>query len=252
MTTLDRDASISAQPQRRAGVWVVQGTELEDRMGQIELTQLSAVTPARVYDRGERLFRPGDVSDGFFVMLSGRVKLAVPGHVTGERVLAFCGEGELFGCVTGEGGLHRSEAVSLVNDTQVMTVSHDQFYAVAQQVPGVAVAVSRVQARRVQALEEQLERTQLPVQARLAYTLLDLCARFGLPGSALGDGAVELHLEFHHDEFASMSGTTRARATQAMSAWRSMGLVSGTRGAYQVNVTGLQSLVELLEAEQLK
>lgn len=243
------DADPLTRSDRRAGVWVVPDARLDEVITPAELAQLRELAPARVYRRGERIFRQGEVFDGFFVIFSGRVKLAVPGGPAGERVLAFCGAGELFGCVTGAGGHHASEAVSLVDGSQVMTLTHAQFFEVARQVPGVAVAVSRVQARRVQALEEQLERAVLPVQARLAYTFLELTRRFGVD---TGTGMVELFLELQHDEFASLASTTRVRATQALSAWRSMGLVSGTRGAYRVNVPGLQSLLELLEAEQLK
>jgi CRP/FNR family transcriptional regulator, cyclic AMP receptor protein len=245
--------------QQRAGLWVVPDAQLDAFITPQEREQFAVIAPARTYDKGERLFRQGDICDGFFVVVAGRVKLSVPGSVGGERVLAFCGEGELFGCVTGEGGLHHSEAVAMADGTQVVAVTHTQYFRVAQQVPAVAVAITRVQAQRVQALEEQLERAQLPVQARLAHTLLDLTRRFGLNGGddvagagTAGDGLVELLLDFHHDEFASLAGTTRVRATQALSAWRSMDLVRGTRGAYTVNVPGLQALLELLEAEQFR
>ncbi len=234
-----RHASINAHLERSTEFWGVPDPSSDEFCSQQVLAQLVTVAPSREYRKGERIFRQGDVSDGFFVMLRGRVKLAVPGGTTGERVLAFCGEGKH----------HRSEAVSLVDGTQVMMVPHEQFHIIAREIPSLALEMSRVQSKRVQTLEENLERLQLPVQARLAYTLLGLTQRFG---QELAEGITELRLEFHQDEFASLAGTTRVRATQALSAWRSMGLVQGTRGAYHVNVPGLQALVELLEAEQVK
>ncbi|ULH18313.1 Crp/Fnr family transcriptional regulator (plasmid) [Deinococcus sp. KNUC1210] len=233
--------------QNTGNLWMVPDSNLLNLLSPGDLAQLTAMVFTRSYHKGEAVFRKGEVSDAFYVLLSGRVKLAVPGAL-GERVLAFCGTGELFGCVVGSGGHHPSEAVSLQDDTTVITVTHEQLHAVAQQIPAVAVAISQEQARRVLVLERQLERARLPVQARLAYVLLDLSQRFG---QKLAGGLVELHLDFRHEEFASMADTTRVRATQALSAWRSMELVRGTRGAYQIHVPGLQALLELLEAEQL-
>jgi CRP/FNR family cyclic AMP-dependent transcriptional regulator len=213
-----------------------------------ELAQLRDTAPTRSYRRGERVFRPGDPSDGFFVVDAGRVKLTVPGGAGGEQVLALYGAGEVFGCLTGEGGLHRTEVVSLIDDTRVVAVSHRQFDRIAQLLPSVALAVSQLQAQRVQALEKQLGQARLPVQARLAHVLLDLTQRFG---DATDSEFTVLRLDFHHEDLASLAGTTRVRATQALSAWRQLGLVTGTRGQYRVNTGGLQVLLEELEAQQV-
>ena len=47
--------------------------------------------------RGTTLFRPGDPSDGLYVLVSGRVKLALPGTDNAEKVVALIGPGRIFG-----------------------------------------------------------------------------------------------------------------------------------------------------------
>jgi CRP-like cAMP-binding protein len=47
--------------------------------------------------RGATLFSPGDPGDGLHVLVSGRVKLALPGTDDGEKVIALIGPGRIFG-----------------------------------------------------------------------------------------------------------------------------------------------------------
>lgn len=47
--------------------------------------------------RGATLFSPGDPGDGLHAVVSGRVKLAVPGSDSGEKVIALIGPGRTFG-----------------------------------------------------------------------------------------------------------------------------------------------------------
>ncbi len=96
----------------------------------------------------------------------------------------------------------------------------------------------------MQVLEEEAEFASLPVQARLARTLRDLAERLG---REVEPGVYDLELALRQDEIASLAGATRVSATQALSAWRSMGVVSGTRGAYRIDVNRLTTLMELLE-----
>jgi hypothetical protein len=52
------------------------------------------------------------------------------------------------------------------------------------------------------------------IWARLVYALLNMTRRFGLDlENGANSGLVELRLGFHREGFASLSGTTRVRAT---------------------------------------
>ena len=47
--------------------------------------------------RGTTLFRPGDPSDGLHAVVYGRVKLALPGNDSSEKVISLIGPGRTFG-----------------------------------------------------------------------------------------------------------------------------------------------------------
>lgn len=235
-------------PSLRGGVWVApkngrnRGGAIADVL---DLEFFGGRYLTRTFSRGERIFRAGDDADGFYLVSAGRLKLALPDPVRGERVVAVCGEGDLFKAAACGGALiHRAEAVSLQDETLIVSLSCTELQEVTKDVPSVALLLTRALAARVQVLEEEAEFASLPVQARLARTLLDLARRLG---DKTAPGIYDLELALRQDEIASLAGATRVSATQALTAWRSMGIVVGTRGSYRVDAVRLSALTELLE-----
>lgn len=240
-------ASVEANVHQRP--WSVPEGQLAPLAPLEDLRLLTEGAPVRTYGKSDYVYRHGDPTDGFYVVLSGRVKISVPG-VGEERLLDLAGKGDLFGVAAGGGRVTQpTEAVSLVAGTRVASVSCWRLREVARLAPNVVIAFSQVLSERVSILEAQLEQTRLPMQARLARTFISLSERFGRD---VGRGRYDVDLELRHEELASLASTTRASVTQAISAWRGMGLVGGTRGHYEVDVAGLRSLVELLEYEHLE
>lgn len=227
----------------RGGVWVAPSDDASHAT--FDLEALGGRYLTRVFNQGEHVFRPGDAADGFYLVLSGRLKLTLPDPVRGERLVAVCGEGDLFGTAAcGGAPMHRAEAVSLQAGTLVASLSCAELQEAAKDAPGVALLLVRALAARVQVLEEEAEFASLPAQARLARTLLDLSRRLG---REVMPGVYDLELALRQDEIASLAGATRVSATQALSAWRNMGMVMGTRGAYRVDAARLEALLGLLE-----
>lgn len=240
----------SSETALRGGMWVVPDAPFEAAAAEEELSILTRAIPPRAYAKGQRVHRLNDPADGFFIVLSGRVKIGVPGTSSGERVLAVCGPGDLFGTSRCMGEPeHLSEAISLTDGTSVVNVTCEKLREVVRAHPDVALKLTQALSTRIGALEEQVEHARLPVQARLARTLLSLAKRLG---TETAPDVFEVRLDLRHDEIASLAGAGRISVTQALSAWRAMGIVMGTRGTYQIDVARLDALTELLEFEHLK
>lgn len=69
--------------------------------------------------RGTMLFRPGDPSDGLHAVVCGRVKLALPGNDSSEKVISLIGPGGTFGQSAMFGEPHIVSAVTLTAATLV-------------------------------------------------------------------------------------------------------------------------------------
>ncbi len=235
----------TSSPALRGGVWVAPDSGALSDDPTLDLDFFDGRYLTRAFDRGDFVFRAGDSADGFYMALAGRIKLVLPDPVRGERVVAVCGEGDLFGAAAcGGAPVHRAEAVSLQEGTLVVSLSCAELQEATKGTPAVALLLTRALAARVQTLEEEAEFASLPVQARLARTLLDLAKRLG---QEVEPGVYDLELALRQNEIASLAGATRVSATQALSAWRDIGVVTGTRGSYRVDVARLESLLDLLE-----
>jgi CRP/FNR family transcriptional regulator, cyclic AMP receptor protein len=199
--------------------------------------------------RGQHVYRHGDATEGFFLLLEGRVKLSAP-TVSGERLLALCGPGDLFGLDRCAGlSNYPAEAVSQSTESHLLVVSCAALKTALHTEAALATRLVSLLSQRIGVLEEQVEQARLPAQARLARTMLSLTKRLGVE---IAPDRFELKLELRHDEIASLAGTGRISVTQALSGWRKIGIVQGTRGCYEVSLSRLIALSELLESQALE
>jgi CRP/FNR family transcriptional regulator, cyclic AMP receptor protein len=240
----------SSVPQKHdAGVWVVTDTNWSNTIQPDNMREMGAICPPRPYRKGELIYRPGDPAESLFIVLEGNVKLSMQGSTGRDRVVAVCGPDDFFGesFLTGN-SQQSSEAVCLADRTVVCPISRSQFLEVSQRVPGVALLFATVLVARVQRLELQLELMASPAQARLGRCLLLLTKRFG---TEIKPGILNLNIGLKHEDLASLAATTRVSATQAISVWRTQGLIEGTRGEYQIRMEAFETMIERLEQERL-
>lgn len=247
------DDAVKLELQRTVGTaatpraFVVPSSGVSDRLSDADVQVLSAVCPPRTYRRGDRVYHAGDPAGTLCVLLHGFVKLSAPARLGGERVLAVCGPDDFFGESFLAGDLTRgADAVSLEDGTVVCAVSRDAFVEVARRAPTAALAFTAAFAARAHVLQGRLDHLARGAQARLALTLLTLARRFGRPRE---DGWVRLELELRHEDLAGLANVSRVTATELLSRWRTLGLVVGTRGRYDVHLDGLENLCEDLEQE---
>lgn len=231
-------------------VWHLANTHFSAGLSRADMQHIGSVCPPRPYRKGERIYRQGEVSGTFYVLLAGHIKLTCLGHLGRERVMAICGPDDFFGeSFLTESPTTASDAVCLSDEALVCPISLAQFLEIVRARPEVAVLLAGILAARVQELQGRLAALGQPVQVRLAQVMFDLATRLG---QEVSPGVYELDAQLRHEEIASLAHASRVSATQAISAWRQQELVLGTRGQYRIDVAGLELLIERGQLEALE
>ena len=196
-------------------------------------TALPAAERAAVFNVVERheLLPPTDTDSptppaGLCVIASGEVRLlrAEPGTTDRRLVVAALGPGDVFGhdSLVADGASNVGDLVEAATPTVLHVVPRAALETVTTAAPSFATAVladasDRLREARMLAGESAL----LPVETRLARTLVRLGERFGRP-SLRGEQLLDTSLT--HADIASMIGSQRARVSSLLGALHKAGV----------------------------
>lgn len=189
---------------------------------------------ARLYERGEPVYRAGERADSVFVVVRGLVKLSRRHAGDRQVVLRVGRRGELFGVpakltyTNGSRPVRDHDAVPLT-DTIVRQVPHDRFIEIMQQDASLACMILGQLNAQLRDAEGRLgELMYDSVRERLTSTLLALSSEVG---RTLDDGDVLLDARLTHRDLAAIIGATRETVSAAIVRLRNEGWIgqSGRR-----------------------
>jgi CRP/FNR family transcriptional regulator, cyclic AMP receptor protein len=221
---------------------IAQNQQLLQFLAPEERNALERICPPRKFKKGQAIYRYQDRADDLFIVHEGKVKITAPTADGGERILSILGPGDFFGesFLSGQ-ERHTTDAVAMTEPVVASPVCLDKMLELTAKQPNVALALARVLASRVQELEAQLEATTAPVTARVGGALASFAERFGEKN---GTNLRKLKLDLTHEELAAFVGSTRVTVTNALGELRDMGLVTGTRGEYEIDLPALRDYVD--------
>jgi predicted acylesterase/phospholipase RssA/CRP-like cAMP-binding protein len=120
---------------------------------------------------GQTIFRQGDVGDGLYVVVSGRLRVSVAGDIGGdgpERMLYDLGRGAVVGEMALLAGRPRAATVSAVRDSDLLLLRVSSFASLFQRSPALVSGIMRLLVDRVLAVDRLLtvDRPQAPPPVR--------------------------------------------------------------------------------------
>jgi CRP/FNR family transcriptional regulator, cyclic AMP receptor protein len=212
-----------------------------------ERSQLFALCPTRLHQKGNFLFRSGDPLNELVLVLEGNIKITKLTEQGHERIIQIAGAGDVL--AVGFLGTHATHAceASCLNEAVTLSVSREHFLYVMQKMPSVTLKLIHAITTHMRFLEEQLSVAHAPVMLRIGQVLLHLTKRFGKQENS-DWWLLEHHLNQH--ELASLVGTSRVSITQQLGMLRELDIVQGTRGRYRVRIEALHQLLENLVWEE--
>jgi CRP/FNR family transcriptional regulator, cyclic AMP receptor protein len=184
----------------------------------------------RRYQRGEVVFHAGDAANSMHVVVSGHVSVQITTRTGDTAILTILGPGGTFGelALLAEDA-ERSATVTALDAVETFLIPRGDFLRLRARHPDMdkflvellAGYIRRADARVVEAL-------YVPADKRVLRRLLAMTRVYG-------DGGPGTVVPLTQDILASMAGTTRPTANQALRAAEADGFLTMARGLVRVD-----------------
>jgi CRP-like cAMP-binding protein len=194
-----------------------------------ELVGLASLMRPRPYGKDEVIYLRGDPGTAFYVIVSGRVKIALTSPEGKELILRRMGQGSFHGELALLDDEPRSADAIAMEPTVQLVLQRDAFRHFLADHPSVATkllgTVSHYLRRNAELIQDA---TFLDVPARLARTLLELAVQPGsselpAPGAVITD-------RMKQGELAALIGATRESINKWLGSFERQGLISYDKG----------------------
>jgi CRP/FNR family transcriptional regulator len=198
---------------------------------------LTMILVDQVFKRGESIFLESDEGTGFYVVISGRVKIYKISTEGKEQILHIFGPGEPFGEVAVFTGRHFPAHAQALEETRVFFFPRTAFMDLIRKDPSMALnmlAELSIRLRRFTTLVENLSLKEVP--GRLAAYLLFL--------SEPKKGKEEVELDVSKNQLASLLGTIPETLSRILARMTREGFIksSGQRHIRMLDRKGLEEL----------
>jgi len=165
-----------------------------------QLHDLSRITVLRTFGRGETIFAEGDGADGFYIVLTGRVKIFKLSSEGKEQILHIFTSGEPFGEVPMFLGERFPAYAAALEESLVLYIPKTAFINLIHKDPSLAMnmlALLSIRLKHFTRLVEDLSLKEVP--QRLAAYLLYL--------TKIKNKTEDIELDISKGQLASLLGT---------------------------------------------
>ncbi|MFB2983297.1 Crp/Fnr family transcriptional regulator [Microseira sp. BLCC-F43] len=143
-----------------------------------QVEQLAKIAIAQTYSKGEIIFQAGDEGSGFFIVVSGRVKVYKTSAEGKEQILHLFGAGDHFAEVPAFDGQNFPASAMALETSELLFFPRTSFLNLLQEQPTLAIKILGVFARHLRIMAQLVEDLSLKeVPGRLATYLLYLSDR---------------------------------------------------------------------------
>jgi CRP/FNR family transcriptional regulator len=213
-------------------VRLLAATEVFGEVEPRELEEVAKVAVPRSWDRGQVIFREGDVGDTCYLLRSGAIVLTRE-HQDGRMVaLAELRAGMLFGELAMFRGETRSATAEALEPTTAVALLAGDVQRLIRRNPDLALKLLASLAERVSRTNERLlQQSFQTVAGRVASALLAQTV------SRQADGApdADVLIKSTQAEIAHLAGTSRESASRFLATLERAGIVTLGRGKVTVH-----------------
>src|SRR6476659_1545895 len=195
-----------------------------DASGEV-LATISAAGRELQLIRGDVLFHENDVADDLYVVVRGRIAIAIANPLDHrETVVSLMEPGALFGEMAMLDDGPRSAMARALETSTVLAVPYEPVIGAFRNDPRMLWGVTRLLAQRLRVMDEALaDSVFLDVTGRTAKRVLEL-----------SEGADEFMLPVTQEELAGMVGASRERVNKAIASFVKLGWIEQSERRYRI------------------
>jgi len=202
---------------------------------------LARIVMDQIFKRGQMIFSEGDEGSGFYVVLSGRVKVFKLSPDGKEQIFHILGPGEPFGEAAVFAGEKFPAYAEALTESRVCFFPRLAFVGLIKKNPSLALNMLAVLSRRLRkfaALVEDLSLKEVP--GRLAAYLLFLSER--------KKGMKELELDVSKNQLAGLLGTIPETLSRILARMTRERFIKAS-GQRRIQILDRKALEELASGE---
>ena len=178
-----------------------------------ELGHIADKMVSKHFENGNYIFLEDSEGEQCFFVLEGSVKVTRLSKDGREVILAMLNEGDFFGEMSLLDGESRSANVIALEKTKVLTLDRNDFIAVVNDYPQIAVQLLKELARRLRKSDRQIASLSLSdAEKRIALCII----RFADEQGVILNGKVSIPKTPIQQDIANMAGTSRETVSRAL------------------------------------
>lgn len=218
---------------RKAPIFSVLGNE--------QLAEVMGSIIRRKYKKGQMIFFEGDVSDKFYIINAGKIKIFKYTKEGKEQILYILSEGDFLGYLSLlKKGRFDFNAEAL-EDVNVCMLTKDDFDKIVKKTPDISLRILENLHDRLASLENLVQTLSTKdIEARIAVLLKNFARDFG--GESGNEIVIELPLS--REEMANYIGVTRETMSRKLSSMEDEGIIELV-GNKKIVIKDMSQLEEL-------
>lgn len=183
-----------------------------------QLGEVIDILADQTFARGQGIFSEGEEASGFYVVISGRVKIFKLSMEGKEQILHFVGQGESFGEAPMFAGGRFPAHAEAIDKSRVFFFPRVYFLELIEKDPSVAMSMLAELSRRLRRFTHLVEELSLKeVPGRLAAYLLYQSDR--------ENGSDEVELDITKGQLAGFLGTIQETLSRILGKMSSQGII---------------------------
>jgi CRP/FNR family cyclic AMP-dependent transcriptional regulator len=187
-----------------------------------DFQQLTNICSEKKFDKGQTIFYEEDMGTGFYIIISGQVKIVMLSNDGREHILGLLREKDFFGEMSILDGEPRSATAIALSDVKAITITREDFTKLLRNNPDISIKIMFVLCKRLRRADRHVESLAfLSAPGRVARTILELSDEQGIKD----DNKVIINHKMTRQEFANIAGTSRETLTRVLMEFQDDGIL---------------------------